>query len=361
MTVRVRGPERADLWRFERDGGQFPNRVLNERSEPVPRNRSEVGAEMPWPALTISTGQFALGKTFSATLPIKSRVSPVRPCVPITIRSLPTSSAVSMIPSGANPLLSRVSTGCLRSGPSTRLRTILEGVAVDARVDLRRPRPIREDLERRDVEDDEPGSVISGKPARHLECGLRIDREVGGVEDDADLLGLARTLGGPESQDRTMGAAQDGDGHAPGQQPAQARAPVCPHDDQVATDFLGHSQDLLRGVSLPRLVLHVDGMVRSIDLAHFLHDRLVMGFVWCAGMELDCLAVRSRLGSSGTQFGSTTWRTKIRVLFSIATEQAARKASFEFSEKSAANRILRKGCIEVLLFVNRLGMEMSRR
>jgi hypothetical protein len=39
----------------------------------------------------------------------------------------------------------------------------------------------------------------------------------------------------------------------------------------------------------------------------------------------------------------------MRVAFSTASEQATRKASSEFAEKSAANRIVRKGCLGVLL------------
>ena len=105
--------------------------------------------------------------------------------------------------------------------------------------------------------------------------GLGIDREVGGVEDDADRLGLARLLGGPEGQDRTRGTAQNGDGHASGQQPPQTRAPVRPHHDQVAAElpwpFAG---SLLR--RRPRSSEYSTSMGRSgsVDLAHFLLELL---------------------------------------------------------------------------------------
>ncbi len=47
--------------------------------------------------LTVRTGQVALRTTFSATLPMSTCARPVRPCVPMTIRSTFSSLAVLMI------------------------------------------------------------------------------------------------------------------------------------------------------------------------------------------------------------------------------------------------------------------------
>src|SRR5262245_53343935 len=60
-------------------------------------------------------------------------------------------------------------------------------------------------------------------------------------------------------------------------------------------------------------------------------------------------------GSSGTQSGSMTWRTCSRVSPTTAREQAMRKASWEATEKSAANRMVWNGRMGVLLSREILG------
>ena len=186
--------------------------------------------------------------------------------------------------------------------------------------------------------------------ARHPEGDFGIDREVGGVEDEADLLGLPRLLGRPQSQDWTMSAAQHGDGHAPRQQPAHSGPPVRPHDDQVAAELLGHSQDLYCGFTFVRLVVDVNGMVRSVIVAQLSPQSRVTGLVGFGGMELDAhLSVVDRVLWDPVRFDNVQAR-QAGFHFRTASEQAARKASFEFSEKSAANRMVAKGCMRVLRF-----------
>ena len=67
---------------------------------------------------TASTGQSARGTTYSVTLPMNSRLSPVRPWVPMTISPQSSSAAARRISSAASPRASRASTGYFRSGPS---------------------------------------------------------------------------------------------------------------------------------------------------------------------------------------------------------------------------------------------------
>jgi hypothetical protein len=52
---------------------------------------------------TVGTGQEALRTTRSATLPIISRLNPVRPCVPITMRSHPASRVTPRISTAGSP------------------------------------------------------------------------------------------------------------------------------------------------------------------------------------------------------------------------------------------------------------------
>ena len=58
-------------------------------------------------AFTVTTGQGAVRRTCSATLPISTRPSPVRPCVPITIRSHRVSWAAPTIRGAASPFSTR--------------------------------------------------------------------------------------------------------------------------------------------------------------------------------------------------------------------------------------------------------------
>jgi len=58
-------------------------------------------------AFTVTTGQGAVRRTCSATLPISARPSPVRPCVPITIRSHRVSWAAPTIRGAASPFSTR--------------------------------------------------------------------------------------------------------------------------------------------------------------------------------------------------------------------------------------------------------------
>jgi acetyl coenzyme A synthetase (ADP forming)-like protein len=60
-----------------------------------------------WGIFTVSTGQGACRRTCSATLPISSRPSPVRPCVPITIRSQQSSWATRRISAEGSPSVKR--------------------------------------------------------------------------------------------------------------------------------------------------------------------------------------------------------------------------------------------------------------
>ena len=64
----------------------------------------------PWPERSAMTEQLALAKTVAATLPARSRRSPVHPCVPIAIRSAPITSAIRTISVAALPSLVRYST-----------------------------------------------------------------------------------------------------------------------------------------------------------------------------------------------------------------------------------------------------------
>ena len=110
-----------------------------------------------------------------------------------------------------------------------------------------------------------------------------------GWSDDPDVPGLVRETGGTQGQDRAAGPAQDRLGHAPGQQPAQARPPVRPHDDQVGPDLIGRVQDLFRGRTDPRAVFHLEGMIRGIDFAQALLQGLVVSRVPLDDGELDGL------------------------------------------------------------------------
>ena len=68
---------------------------------------------------TASTGQSARGMTYSVTLPMNSRLNPVRPWVPMTISPQSSSAAARRISSAAPPRASRASTGYFRSAPLT--------------------------------------------------------------------------------------------------------------------------------------------------------------------------------------------------------------------------------------------------
>ena len=116
--------------------------------------------------------------------------------------------------------------GVFEVGPIDDLAGCLQGFAGFTRVQRRRHSGFRAHRERDNVQQDQPGAMIPGKRTRHAERGLGSGREVGGVKDDADLLAVARLWARPEGQHRTVGTVQHGDGHAPGQQPAQSGEPV---------------------------------------------------------------------------------------------------------------------------------------
>ena len=54
-----------------------------------PDGGSVVDVETLWGVFTANTGQSALVRTYSATLPMMSRASPGRPWVPTTIKRTP--------------------------------------------------------------------------------------------------------------------------------------------------------------------------------------------------------------------------------------------------------------------------------
>ena len=123
--------------------------------------------------------------------------------------------------------------------------------------------------------------------------------------------------------------------------------PVRPHDDQIAADFLSDAEDFFAGVSHAHAVIHFDRIVRSIETRPAVRRGPRRALVWFCAIELDRLLsdidwlFRDQFG-----FGHVKHDEPGLVLDS--ERQAAPKASFEFSEKSAANRIVRKGFMGVL-------------
>lgn len=65
-----------------------PRRGRGEDSGPAPIERHEDFLELPLFERTVITGHVAPVTTRIATLPMTSRDSPVRPCVPMTMRSV---------------------------------------------------------------------------------------------------------------------------------------------------------------------------------------------------------------------------------------------------------------------------------
>jgi hypothetical protein len=79
---------------------------------------SAEGAEVSGALRITSTGQGPWRTTCSATLPKNTRASPVRPCVPMIIRSTPCSLAVSRIVCGGGPERGGSLPGARHVGPA---------------------------------------------------------------------------------------------------------------------------------------------------------------------------------------------------------------------------------------------------
>ena len=132
-------------------------------------------------ARTVITEQGARRRTPSATLPISSRPRPVRPCVPITIRSLPSSSAAQDLRGGValpHQGLDRE----LEVRPVEPATHLVQGLPVDRGVRRHHDHPRRGDLVRGHMEEDQAGTVVARDGAGHPEGIRGAVREVRGVE-----------------------------------------------------------------------------------------------------------------------------------------------------------------------------------
>ena len=192
---------------------------FNERSGP--RAQSDPPRVMPLFARPSppAPGRSPWARPVRPRFPSRAGQNPVRPCVPITIRSQPISSAVWTIPSGAYPRRSTVFDGVLEVRPSARFLAYSSA-----------SRSTRGSMSAAGVPSVRTSSIATCKimsRAPRSRANPRATRSAAsewteksvGWRIDGNRPGRTWVLGRSHGQNRTWRTVHHGRGHASGQQP----------------------------------------------------------------------------------------------------------------------------------------------